>query len=219
MVYVQLVNSPAILSGLTEWVTDVIESFGYVGVAALVALENIFPPIPSEIILPLAGFLAGQGRFWLPAVILAATVGSVAGALVLYMVGERVGERRLRVLIGRYGRWFGLGVDDLDRANSWFDQHGPAAVLLCRLIPVVRSLVSLPAGLRRMSLVTFTIYTAIGSGLWNGALIGLGWILGDQWHEVERYVGILQYVVIVVAAAAVAWFIWKRRFAKSPQAR
>jgi membrane protein DedA with SNARE-associated domain len=207
--------SPALLGGITQWVTDVIESFGYIGVAALVALENIFPPIPSELILPLAGFLAGQGRFWLPAVILAATAGSVAGALVLYLVGERLGERRLRVLVDRYGRWFGLGVDDLDRADDWFDRHGSAAVLLCRLVPVVRSLVSIPAGLRRMPLTAFVLYTAVGSGLWNSALIGLGWLLGDQWHEVERFVGYFQYLVIAAAGIGLIWFIWKRRFSRT----
>lgn len=202
---------PALMGGLAEWVTDVIESLGYVGVAALVALENIFPPIPSELILPLAGFLAGQGRFNLPAVILAATVGSVTGALALYVVGAWLGDRRLRALVERYGRYAMIGADDLERANGWFDRHGATAVLICRLVPVVRSLVSIPAGFRRMSLRTFIIYTAIGSTIWNSVLIGLGWVLGDRWTEVEQYTGYLEYAVIAILVMAVARFFWGRR--------
>ena len=204
-----LVSNP--FGDIVQWVTDVIEALGYGGVAFLVALENVVPPIPSEVILPLAGFLAGQGRFWLPGVVLAATAGSVAGALLLYVIARSFGEPRIRRLIDRYGRWATIGQDDLDRAETWFDRHGPAVIFFGRLVPIVRSLVSLPAGFQRMPLGPFVLYTALGSGLWNGALIGLGWILGDRWEDVERYVGAFQNAVIAVALAAVAWFLWKRR--------
>ncbi len=203
-----------LLDGLATWAADVIDALGYLGVFFLIVLENVFPPIPSEAILPLAGFLAGQGRMWLPAVILAATLGAVVGALILYYAGVWFGDRRLRWLINRYGRWFAVAEEDLDKANDWFDRHGGLAVLICRLVPIVRSLVSIPAGLRQMNLSTFILYTAIGSGLWNSILVIAGWWLGDNWEEVGHVVDYLEYPVILAAIGAVAWFLWKRKIAK-----
>lgn len=203
------------LDQIANWAADVIESLGYAGVTMLIILENVFPPIPSEAILPLAGFLAGQGRMWLPAVILAATLGAVIGALILYFVGHWFGDARLRSLIRRYGRWAGVTEADLDKANGWFDRHGGKAVMICRMVPIVRSLVSLPAGLRTMNLGAFMIYTAIGSGLWNSILILAGWWLGDNWEEVGHYVDYLEYPVIVAIIVAVLWFIWKRKISPS----
>jgi membrane protein DedA with SNARE-associated domain len=203
-----------ILDQIANWAADVIESLGYAGVAALVVLENVFPPIPSEAILPLAGFLAGQGRMWLPAVIVAATIGAVIGALILYSVAAAFGDRRVRQLIRRYGKWFAVTEADLDKANEWFDRHGGLAVLICRLVPIVRSLVSLPAGLRRMAVPRFIFYTAVGAGAWNSLLILAGWWLGDNWEDVGHYVDYLEYPVIIAVIVAVAWFIWKRKLSK-----
>ena len=197
---------------LAGWVTDVIEALGYAGVAVLVALENVFPPIPSEVILPLAGFLAGQGRFSLPAVVLAATVGSVVGALILYAVGLVFGEARVRWLIRRYGRWLTVSERDLDRAVAWFARYGPAIVFFGRLVPIVRSIVSIPAGLGRMGLGQFVVYTALGSAIWNVALIGAGWLLGDNWEAAAPYVEVLQYAVIAAVTVAVVWFLSRRLF-------
>ncbi|MEA2531616.1 MAG: hypothetical protein QOG89_3260 [Thermomicrobiales bacterium] len=205
---------PALFGGLTERVTDIIESLGYAGVAGLVALENIFPPIPSELILPLAGFMAGRGDFWLPAVVVAATIGSVAGALVLYGIGAWLGELRLRRLVERYGRILGVSTRDLDRANGWFDRYGSTAVFVGRLVPVIRSIVSVPAGIRRMPLGRFVAYTAAGSTVWNGVLIGLGWALGDRWEEVDHYVSYFEYVVVAALVVGVALFIWRRRLSR-----
>ena len=199
------------LGDIVQWVTDVIDALGYGGVVFLIALENVFPPIPSEAILPLAGFQAGQGNFALPVLVLAATVGSVIGALILYGVAHAIGERRVRALVDRFGRWLTIGQDDIDRAERWFDRHGRSVVFFGRLVPIVRSLVSLPAGWRRMPLGQFVLYTTLGSTIWNGALIGLGWVLGDRWEQVGGYVSQLQNLVIVVVVAAVAWFLWKRR--------
>ncbi|MGI8963056.1 MAG: DedA family protein [Thermomicrobiales bacterium] len=201
------------MSDLTTWAKDFVESAGYVGVFLMVVLENVFPPIPSEAILPLAGFLAGEGRFWLPAVILAATMGAVAGALILYYAAYWFGEARLRWLIRKYGKWFAVSERDLDSANAWFDHHGYKAVFLCRMVPIVRSLVSLPAGLRRMNLVPFIAYTAIGSGLWNSLLIVAGWWLGDNWEDVSHLVDYLDYPMYVAIIGALIWFIWKKKFA------
>ncbi len=203
-----------LLDGLATWAADVIDALGYFGVFALIVLENVFPPIPSEAILPLAGFLAGQGKMWLPAVIVAATLGAVAGALILYGLGAWFGDRRVRGLINRYGKWLVVTEDDFDKANGWFDRYGGLAVMICRLVPIVRSLVSIPAGLRRMNLTTFIIYTAIGSGIWNSILVIAGWWLGDNWEEVGGVVDYLEYPVILGVLGFGAWFLWKRRIAK-----
>jgi membrane protein DedA with SNARE-associated domain len=198
------------LAGIAAWVADVMLAFGYVGVALLVALDNVFPPIPSEIILPLAGFLSGQGHLAYPGVVLAATVGSVAGALPLYAVGYWLGEARLRPLVRRFGRWLFIEEADLDQAQEWFDRHGTKAVLLGRCVPLVRSLISIPAGLACMPLRRFVVYTALGSGLWNAILVGIGWTLGERWEQVGSYLKPLEYVVMALLVAATARFLWHR---------
>ena len=206
-------STPALLGDLTGWVTDVIESLGYVGVAALIALENIVPPIPSEVVLPLAGFLAGQGRFSLPAVVLAATIGSIIGALILYGLAAWLGEERVRGIVERYGRFLRIDGHDLDRANDWFDRHGGAAVAIGRLVPVVRSLVSIPAGLRRMPLPRFLLFTAAGSTVWNAVLIGTGWVLGDNWEQVDQYATYVEIAILLLLAAGGVAFLYRRRTA------
>lgn len=206
---VPLVASP--LSTITSWALDLVERLGYAGVAFAVALENVFPPIPSEAILPMAGFLVGQGRFTFPAVVLAATIGSVVGALILYALGYFFGEEKLRYLFRKFGKFALLDEQDLDKAKEWFERHGPRAVLICRLVPIVRSLISVPAGLVKMSLGTFILYTTIGSGIWNTLLITGGWVLGNEWESVEGYVSYIEYAAIATILAIVATFVWKRR--------
>jgi len=195
-----------VLSDLANWVQDVIERLGAVGVALLVILENVFPPIPSEIVLPFAGFVAQRGDGSVAVMIFAATIGAVIGALVLYGIAAVIGPDRLAMFVARFGRWFGVKPADLVRAEQWFDRHAVAAVLLGRCVPLIRSIVSIPAGFRRMSLVPFLLYTALGSLVWNTALIGAGAILGDQWDRVEPYVATLQWVVIAVVALFVVRF-------------
>jgi len=199
-----------VLGDLTEWVTDVVDALGYVGVAFLVALESIFPPIPSEIVLPLAGFVAGRGDASLLGMFAAATVGSVVGAWVLYALSAWIGPVRLRRFVVRFGKWFTLKEQDLDRAEAWFDRRSQVAVLLGRCVPLIRSVVSVPAGFRRMPLGRFTLFTAAGSLVWNVVLISAGAILGDRWEDVGDYVGILQGVVIVAIVAIVLLVLWKR---------
>jgi membrane protein DedA with SNARE-associated domain len=200
-----------VFSGLQDQIISIIDSFGYIGITLLILSETAFPPIPSELILPLVGFMAGQGHFGLLGVMVAATIGSIVGALILYGVGLWFGQARLYAFIGRYGRFFLLKETDLDKANGWFDRHGGKAVTIGRVIPVVRSLISIPAGVTRMPLLSFIIYTAIGSTVWNGALIGAGWILGNQWERVSGAVNYFQYFVILVILVAVTWFAWSRR--------
>lgn len=198
------------LDGLVDWVTRIVETVGYGGVAFLVALENLFPPIPSEVVLPLAGFVAGRGDASLPGMILAATIGSMVGAVVLYGVAAGVGPLRLRRFVVRFGRWFGLDETDLDRSEAWFDDHAARAVLIGRCVPLIRSLVSIPAGFRRMQLAPFLLFTLIGSVVWNTALVGGGYLLGERWEQMEDPLELFQRIVVATILIAVAWFAWRR---------
>jgi membrane protein DedA with SNARE-associated domain len=190
-------------------VTDVVDRLGYIGVALLVALENVFPPIPSEVILPLAGFVAGDGNASLVGMVIAATTGSVVGAWVLYGLSAAIGPDRLHRFVVRHGRWVGVKERDLIRAEEWFDRRAGTAVLVGRCVPLIRSVVSVPAGFRRMPIVQFTLYTAVGSLAWNTALIGAGAILGERWKRVGDVVGLFQGLVILVAAAGVLYLFWR----------
>ncbi len=187
-----------------------VESLGYWGVAALVALENLFPPIPSEVILPLAGFVAVEGDASVVGMVIAATIGSMVGAYALYGIAAAIGPVRLRSFVVRYGKWFGLDEGDLDKSEEWFDRRASMAVLVCRCIPLMRSLISIPAGLRRMPLIPFSIYTLLGSLVWNVLLIGAGYLLGERWQQVEEPMALFQKLVLVVIGVGVAWFVWRR---------
>jgi len=211
--------SDFVVGDLTDWVVDVIDTIGYAGVAFLVALESVFPPIPSEVVLPAAGFASNDGEANVVVMIVAATLGSLLGAWVLYGVAAAVGPLRLRRFTLRYGRWFGVRGRDLDRAESWFDDHSSTAVLVCRCVPLVRSLVSIPAGFRRMDPVRFTAFTVLGSLVWNTTLVGAGYILGDNWGKVAEYIDVLQYVVIAVFVVFAGWWIWTRLLSTSHRAR
>lgn len=192
------------LTGLAGWVVDVVDALGPAGVGVLVALETVFPPIPSEVVLPVAGFLAGQGHMGLATTIVAATLGSVVGAIVLYAVGAKLGRPRLRRAVDAIPL---VDRGDLERAESWFDRHGGMAVLTGRVIPVVRSLVSLPAGLERMSIPLFVALTALGSAVYNSVLVGAGYLLGDRWTDVGEYSDVVNWVVIGAMVAVLAWFV------------
>lgn len=195
------------LTGLAGWVLDVIDTLGAVGVAALVALENLFPPLPSEVVLPLAGFLAGQGRMSLAVVLVAATVGSVVGAVILYWAGASLGRERMRRLADRAPL---MDADDVDRAQGWFDRHGRSAVLIGRMVPGVRSLISIPAGVARMPLPAFLAYTTLGSAAYNAVLVVLGHQLGSRWTDVERYSDPINYTVYALIALGVALVVVRR---------
>ena len=199
-----------VLSGLMSLVSDIVDRLGYLGLALLVAIENAFPPIPSEVILPLAGYNVYLGRMSFPLVIIATTLGSVLGSLLLYAIGSWLGKDRLRALVIRYGHFFLLKESDMDKADAWFQRYGGVAVLIGRVVPMVRSLISIPAGIERMPVMRFIALTAIGSAVWNTLLVGAGWILGTQWDRVEEWVGALQWVVLALAVLAVGYFVIKR---------
>jgi membrane protein DedA with SNARE-associated domain len=190
--------------GVAGWAIDMMEKLGAPGAGLAVALENLFPPLPSEVILPLAGFAANRGDLGLISAILFTTLGSVVGALALYGVGAVLGRDRTRALAARLPL---MKIEDVDKAEQWFAKHGPKAVLFGRLVPVVRSLISVPAGVERMSVALFLALTAFGSLVWNSALIIAGYALGEKWHVVESSVGVFQYVVIAAAVGAVTWLV------------
>jgi membrane protein DedA with SNARE-associated domain len=211
--------SDFLVGDLTDWVVDVIRAIGYLGVALLVAVESVFPPIPSEVVLPAAGLAASRGEANVVLMIVAATVGSVIGAWALYLIAAAIGDTRLHALVARYGRWIGVKPKDLERAESWFDNHSNTAVLICRCVPLIRSLVSIPAGFRRMNPVAFTLYTAIGSLVWNAALITAGYQLGDRWEMVGEWVGVLQYFVVAAILLWMARWAWTRLISPKHRAR
>jgi membrane protein DedA with SNARE-associated domain len=189
------------------WVASVIAALGEVGVGLLVALESVVPPIPSEIVLSMAGYLAAEGEVGLLLVLAAATAGSVLGALALYGLGRWLGEQRLRRWLDRIPL---VDPADLDKADRWFERHERSAVLFGRCAPVVRSLVSVPAGANRMPLGQFLIFTAIGSGVWNALFVGSGYLLGERWQDVEQYSHWFDYAVGAFFVGAVAWWVIKK---------
>jgi membrane protein DedA with SNARE-associated domain len=194
-------------TGLAGWVVEVVDALGGPGVGLLVFLENLFPPIPSEVVLPLAGFAAAQGAFSVVEAVLWATAGSVLGALVLYGIGAVVGTERLAAIADRVPLTSGA---DVYKADAWFDRRGPYAVFFGRLVPGVRSLISIPAGVTGMPLVRFTVLTTVGSALWNVLLVGAGYLLGSQWTRVEGYLSPVSRVVLVVLVLAFAAFLVHR---------
>lgn len=206
------------LETLTEWVVTLMTALGYPGLALVMFLENVFPPIPSEIVLPLAGSLTIHGPFTLVNVVLTSTVGSVAGAWFFYGLGRLFDEERIRRLLIRYGKWFLLREDDLNRVLNWFHRYGEWAVFFGRMVPIVRSLISIPAGMARMNALKFSLYTALGTALWNLALAMAGRILGQGWmlvsDYVERFQGFTITIIVVLLAAFILTRLSQRLYAR-----
>ena len=199
-----------LFAALAAWITNVVQTGGYPGVAFLTLLENLFPPIPSELILPVAGFLARRGQFEFGWVVVASTLGSLAGALALYWLGYQLGEARLREFVKRHGRWLALEESDVQQAQEWLERHGNQAVLLGRLVPTVRSVISIPAGVARMPLLPFVGYTTLGSAVWNTVLTAAGWFLGDRWELIQPYLDALEWAGLGLLAAGIVVFVWRR---------
>lgn len=189
---------------MLHWIVSLVHTLGSPGIAVLMLLESIFPPLPSELIMPLAGFVASRRHepVWAP--IVAGTIGSLVGAVAWYLVGRRLGQDRLRWLVDRYGRWMALRGRDIDRAARWFEQRGGIAVLLGRLIPGVRVFISVPAGFAPMPFVPFLVASAVGTIVWNAALVYAGQLLGANYDRVARFVGPLSWIALGAALMALA---------------
>ncbi|GAA2046105.1 DedA family protein [Agromyces tropicus] len=195
------------VTGLAAWAVGLMEALGAPGAGLAIALENLFPPLPSEVILPLAGFTASRGSFTLVEVLAWTTAGSVVGALALYLVGALLGRERTRAIVKAIPL---VDVADVDRTEAWFDRHGRRAVFFGRMVPLFRSLVSIPAGVTRMQVGAFLALTTLGSAIWNTVFVLAGYVLGENWHVVEPWSDALQVVVIAAVAIAVAVFAAKR---------
>ncbi|WP_399925628.1 DedA family protein [Streptomyces kanamyceticus] len=193
--------------GIAGWAADLVDTLGGPGAGLAIALENLFPPLPSEVILPLTGFAAGQGVITLFSALFWTTLGSVVGAAALYGIGVLFGRERMHALWAKLPL---VKASDLERTEAWFAEHGTKAVLLGRMVPIFRSLISVPAGVERMPLPVFLALTTLGSLVWNSVLVLAGYWLGDQWDTVGTYVGVLSKVVLALALAAVAVYVTVR---------
>lgn len=192
------------MQAIIDWIVNLMEVLGGPGVGIAILLENVFPPIPSEVVLPLGGFTAAQGSLTFASVLIWSIVGSVVGAYILYGVGAWLGVKRLR----KIADWMWLvKASDVDASLEFFDRHGKASIFFGRLIPGIRSLISIPAGLDRMNLVTFGLWTTLGSGIWNTILVSLGYALGDQWERVTEYVDAYSKVAYVILLLILVGFL------------
>jgi membrane protein DedA with SNARE-associated domain len=194
---------------MNNWITDIMEEFGYIGIFLMIALENLFPPIPSEIVLSFGGFMTIRSDLTIEGVVFAATLGSLAGALLLYAVGQMFTVERLGQWVEKYGRWLRLKREEIEKANRWFHRHGIWAVFLGRMVPIVRSLISIPAGIAKMHLGLFVVFTIVGSLIWNTVLVYVGALLGTQWTKVLSYMALYQELVIMVAIVLAIILVWK----------
>lgn len=180
---------------MADWIQTFIQNIGYLGIAFLMIIENIFPPIPSEVIMPFAGFLTEQGELNFFGVVAAGTFGSVLGTLPFYYLGRKIGRKSLIQWTDRHGHWLMLSSNDIERAQQWFNRHDAAAVFICRLIPGIRTLISIPAGIEKMNVGYFLFLTGSGTTLWVGFLTYLGKMLGQNYDKVETYLGPVSYAV------------------------
>ncbi|MFJ1782983.1 DedA family protein [Streptomyces anulatus] len=197
-----LAQEPA--DGIAGWAAGLVDTLGGPGAGLAIALENLFPPLPSEVILPLTGFAARQGVLTLASALFWTTLGSVVGAMALYWIGMLVGRDRMHTIWAKLPL---VKVSDLERTERWFLGHGTKAVFFGRMVPIFRSLISVPAGVERMPLPLFVLLTTLGSLIWNSVLVMAGYRLGDQWEVVETYVGILSKAVVVLVAVALAAYV------------
>lgn len=201
---------------MEAWIRGFLENFGYLGVALLIAIENIFPPIPSEVILTLGGFMTTYTNLNVWLVSLAATVGSVGGAILLYGLGMVLTPQRMEGIVKRWGRILRLKMSDIEKAQGWFNKRGSITVFFCRFVPIVRSLISIPAGTSRMNFVKFFIYTTVGTAIWNIVLVNLGAFAGENWEAVaekfDAYSNVALVVLGVLGVGAVVGFVlWRRK--------
>lgn len=199
---------------MENWITNIMEQFGYAGILLLIALENVFPPIPSEVILTFGGFMTTYSSLTITGVVIAATVGSVLGAVILYGAGYLINVDRLEGWIDRYGRFLRLKKEDIRRADAWFDKYGYWTVLFCRMIPLIRSLISIPAGISKMKFGLFLLYTTIGTLIWNIVLVSVGAAVGGSWEKIVGFMDVysnIAYVAIAVCGLGGIYLFLRKR--------
>ena len=208
---------------MQEFVLTVMENYGYFGVCFLIAIENIFPPIPSEVILLFGGFMTTKTSLNIVLMVLFATLGSLIGAIVLYYIGKILNKDRLKKMVsGKVGKILRVKTSDIDMADAWFDNKGNITVFFCRFIPIVRSLISIPAGMSEMPMLKFLIYTIVGSAIWNTVLIIIGNRVGENWETIlkifDRYSLVVVILLIIIFVGFVVWFYKFRKPKKKSKA-
>ncbi|KZZ83882.1 DedA family protein [Bacillus sp. SJS] len=200
---------------MENWITQFMEQFGYLGIFLMIALENVFPPIPSEVILPFGGFMTTTAGLTIPGVILAATAGSVLGALILYYVGRLLDVEQLEKFVDKWGHILLVSKKEIHRGDAWFDRYGKWTVFFCRMVPFVRSVISIPAGMSNMNVWLFLIYTTLGTLIWNTLLVILGAMLGEAWPKIGEYMSIYSNIIYAVLAVllvmVIVWYVKRRK--------
>jgi membrane protein DedA with SNARE-associated domain len=206
---------------MKTWITDFMEQFGYLGIFLMLALENIFPPIPSEVILPFGGFMTTTSSMTIPGVILAATGGSLLGAVILYCIGRMLDVNRMERIVERWGGLIRIKKSDIRKADAWFDKYGYWTVLFCRMVPLVRSLISIPAGMSGMKFGLFMLFTSIGTLGWNVLLVLIGAALGESWENIAGYMDVYSNIVYVLIAGGILLlgYLYLRRRKSGTKAR
>jgi len=202
---------------MQEWITNTMNTLGYLGIGLLMFLENLFPPIPSELIMPLAGYTSTSPNSQIQVIpaILVGVIGTILGAIPWYYAGLVLGQKRLQLLAGRYGKWIGISGEDIEKAVHWFQKHGTKAVLLGRLVPGIRTLISIPAGISKMPIVPFFIYSTIGTIGWVSLLTYAGYFLGTNYKLVEKYIDVISKVIVIFGLIAITSFIAYRLYKRS----
>ncbi|XID91981.1 DedA family protein [Paenibacillaceae bacterium WGS1546] len=204
---------------MENWISEIMNDFGYAGIAFLIAVENLFPPIPSEVILTFGGFMTTYSELTLAGVVIFSTIGSIVGAIALYGIGYWIDEAKLERIVGRWGRILRLTPEDVRKTYRWFSKYGTWAVFLCRLVPLLRSLISIPAGSTRMNFGLFMLLTTTGSLIWNIVLVSIGAAVGSSWETIVGYMDVYSnvvYALIALGGLAILYFIFRRK--RPPQA-
>lgn len=193
---------------MENWLINIMNEYGYLGIMVLIAFENVFPPVPSELILTFAGFMTTTSNMSVIGVIISSTVGSVIGAIILYLIGLQLNVEKLEKIVDKWGHFIKVSKKDVQKADNWFEKYGPLTVFFCRFIPLIRSLISIPAGMTNMNFVTFLVFTTIGTFIWNVVLIYLGATVGSSWHIIVDYMDIYSKFIYIALFVILIVFIF-----------
>ncbi|TGB03566.1 DedA family protein [Halobacillus salinus] len=199
---------------MEHWLMEVMNQYGYIGILLLIALENIFPPIPSEVILTFGGFMTTSSDMSIVGVVVSSTIGSVIGAMVLYSIGLQLDVERLEKIVDKWGHVLRLSKSDIHKADQWFDKYGPWTVFFCRFVPLIRSLVSVPAGMSNMNFGVFVLLTLLGTSIWNIVLVNLGASVGESWEDVVSYMEIyanIIYIFLILLVIVLVLLVYKKK--------